>query len=237
MQLTNIIDINGRIELVSGLHIGSGNTEMHIGGTDNPVIKNPVTNEPYIPGSSIKGKMRSLLEWRSGVVGITEGKPLGFKHMSKLDGTMVDQGRRILRLFGGAPEGADQDSKLVTEIGPTRLAFWDCALDPAWVKDMKDDKSLLLTETKMENMIDRIRGVAEHPRNTERVPAGARFEFRLTVKVIDDEDLLDDILRGLRLLELTGVGGSGSRGYGKLRFTDLTRDGESLMDALAAAEI
>jgi CRISPR-associated protein Csm3 len=237
MQLTNIIDINGRIELVSGLHIGSGNTEMHIGGTDNPVIKNPVTNEPYIPGSSLKGKMRSLLEWRAGVVGITEGKPLGFKHMSKLDNAMADQGRRILRLFGGAPEGADQDSRLVTEIGPTRLAFWDCALDPAWVKEMKDDKSLLLTETKMENMIDRIRGVAEHPRNTERVPAGARFEFRLTVKVIDDEDLLADILRGLRLLELTGLGGSGSRGYGKLRFTDLTRDGDSLMGALAAAEI
>jgi CRISPR-associated protein Csm3 len=237
MQLTNITDINGRIELVSGLHIGSGNTEMHIGGTDNPVIKNPVTNEPYIPGSSLKGKMRSLLEWRAGVVGITEGKPLGFKHMSKLDGAMVDQGRRILRLFGGAPEGADQDSRLVTEIGPTRLAFWDCALDPVWVKEMKDDKNLLLTETKMENMIDRIRGVAEHPRNTERVPAGARFEFRLTVKVIDDEDLLDDILRGLRLLELTGLGGSGSRGYGKLKFTDLTCDGRSLMDALAAAEI
>ena len=81
------------------------------------------------------------------------------------------------------------------------------------------DKNLLLTETKMENMIDRIRGVAEHPRNTERVPASARFDFRLTLKVLDDEDLLDDILRGLRLLELTGLGGSGSRGYGKLRFT------------------
>ena len=108
----------------------------------------------------------------------------------------ADQGRRILKLFGGAPEGADQDTKLVTEIGPTRLAFWDCALEPDWVREMKDEKNLLLTETKMENMIDRIRGVAEHPRNTERVPAGARFQFRLTLKVIDGEDLLDDILRG-----------------------------------------
>ena len=61
MRLTRISDIQGQIELVSGLHIGSGNAEMHIGGTDNPVIKNPVTNEPYIPGSSLKGKMRSLL--------------------------------------------------------------------------------------------------------------------------------------------------------------------------------
>jgi len=237
MQLTKISDISGRIELVSGLHIGSGNAEMHIGGTDNPVIKNPVTNEPYIPGSSLKGKMRSLLEWRAGVVAETDGKPLGFKHMPKLEGTAADQGRRILKLFGGAPEGADQDAKLVTEIGPTRLAFWDCALESDWVREMKDEKNLLLTETKMENSIDRIAGVALNPRNTERVPAGARFQFRLTIKVIDGEDLLDDILRGLRLLELTGLGGSGSRGYGKLRFAALACDGESLMDRLAAIEI
>jgi CRISPR-associated protein Csm3 len=225
--LTKISEIKGQIELVSGLHIGSGNTEMHIGGTDNPVIKNPVTNEPYIPGSSLKGKMRSLLEWRAGVVGVAEGKPLGFKHLRKLNGDGAEQGRVILRLFGGAPEGTGSDDTLISEIGPTRLAFWDCGLDPIWVEAM-GEKNLLLTETKMENMIDRIRGVAEHPRNTERVPASARFEFRLTVKVIDGEELLDDILRGLRLLELTGIGGSGSRGYGKLRFIGLSCDGESL---------
>ncbi len=233
MQLTNISDIQGQIELVSGLHIGSGNAEMHIGGTDNPVIKNPVTGEPYIPGSSLKGKMRSLLEWRAGVVSIADGKPLGFKHLPRLSGEAAVQGRAILKLFGGAPEGAGKDDKLVAEIGPTRLAFWDCALDATWVKAMQD-KNLLLTETKMENMIDRIAGVAEHPRNTERVPAGARFDFRLTLKVVDGEELLDDLLRGLRLLELTGLGGSGSRGYGKLRFTRLTRDGDSLMERLAA---
>ncbi len=233
MQLTKISDLQGQIELVSGLHIGSGNAEMHIGGTDNPVIKNPVTGEPYIPGSSLKGKMRSLLEWRAGVVSIADGKPLGFKHLPKLSGDTATQGRAILKLFGGAPEGAGKDDKLVAEIGPTRLAFWDCALDAIWVQEMQD-KNLLLTETKMENMIDRIAGVAEHPRNTERVPAGARFDFRLTLKVVDGEELLDDLLRGLRLLELTGLGGSGSRGYGKLRFTRLTLDGDSLMERLAA---
>ncbi len=236
MQLTKISDIQGLIELVSGLHIGSGNAEMHIGGTDNPVIKNPVTGEPYIPGSSLKGKMRSLMEWRAGVVGIADGKPLGFKHLPKLSGAAAKEGRAILKLFGGAPEGTGKDDKLVAEIGPTRLAFWDCALEPSWVAEMQG-KNLLLTETKMENMIDRIAGVAEHPRNTERVPASARFEFRLTLKVVDGEELLDDLLRGLRLLELTGIGGSGSRGYGKLRFTHLTLDGESLMDKLAATSV
>ncbi len=236
MKLTKISQIKGRVELVSGLHIGSGNTEMHIGGTDNPVIKNPVNNQPYIPGSSLKGKMRSLMEWRAGVVGETNGKPLGFKHLSGLSDQQRNEGEAILRLFGGAPEGSGQDEAMVERIGPTRLSFWDCNLDPAWVEEMKG-KNLLLTEVKMENSIDRIKGVAENPRNTERVPAGARFDFRLTVRVHDGEKMLEDILLGIRLLELTGVGGSGSRGYGKLKFTGLEQDGESIMDKLAAAEV
>ncbi len=74
-------------------------------------------------------------------------------------------------------------------------------------------------------------------RNTERVPAGARFDFRLTMRIHDGEDLLDEILRGLRLLELSGIGGSGSRGYGKLRFLDLKLGQESLMDRLAAIDV
>jgi len=236
MKLTKISQIQGQIELVSGLHIGSGNTEMHIGGTDNPVIKNPVNNQPYIPGSSLKGKMRSLMEWRAGVVMETNGKPLGFKHLSSLTDGQLTDGETILRLFGGAPEGSGHDETLVERIGPTRLSFWDCNLDPEWVKEM-NSKNLLLTEVKMENTIDRIKGVAENPRNTERVPAGGRFDFRITVRVHDDEEMLTDILRGLKLLELTGIGGSGSRGYGKLKFTNLEQGDESLMEKLAAVEV
>ena len=92
------------------------------------------------------------------------------------------------------------------------------------------DKNLLLTETKMENSIDRIQGTAENPRNTERVPAGARFNFQLTIKVINGEDLLNPVLCGLKLVELAGLGGSVSRGYGKLRFCNLLLDGESIQD-------
>jgi CRISPR-associated protein Csm3 len=227
MQLTKVSKLTGTIELVSGLHIGSGNNEMHIGGTDNPVIKNPITGQPYIPGSSLKGKMRSLMEWRAGVVGAANGKPVGFSHVPQIQqDDRKAAAKMILKLFGGAPD-AHPDDALVREIGPTRLAFWDANLDPAWVEEM-DSKNLLYTETKMENTIDRIRGVAEHPRNTERVPAGARFEFNLTVRVHGGEDLLGEILAGLKLVELTGLGGSGSRGYGKLRFIDLKLDGADL---------
>lgn len=234
MKLTAIQKFTGTLELVTGLHIGSGNTEMHIGGTDNPVIKHPLTLEPYIPGSSIKGKIRSLLEWELGVV--TDGSPLGFKHIGKFSGTEQSSAKDVLRLFGGAPEGGSQDMKLVEEIGPTRLAFWDCSLDKTWVEEM-NRRNLLLTETKMENMIDRIRGVAEHPRNTERVPAGARFVFNLTLRVHDDENLQATVLRGLKLLELTGLGGSGSRGYGKVKFTNLELEGRDLLPELEAVQL
>lgn len=236
MQLTAIHKMEGVLELITGLHIGSSNTEMHIGGTDNPVIKHPKTGEPYIPGSSIKGKIRSLLEWRLGVVGITEGKPLGFGHIARVPAEVCDEAKNLLRLFGGAPEGAGGDEALVEEIGPTRLAFWDCPLTREWVDEM-NRRNLLLTETKMENMIDRIRGVAEHPRNTERVPALATFDFRLTLRVHDGEDLTPMVFMGLKLLELTGLGGSGSRGYGKVRFKTLALDGQDVMDRLSTADL
>lgn len=235
MKLSKISMIEGKIELLSGLHIGGGDMEMHIGGTDNPVIKNPVTNEPYIPGSSIKGKMRSMMEWHAGVIGHSKGKPLSFKDISGLQGAAQEDGKNILRLFGGAPE-SDPDASLIEEIGTGRLSFWDCSLNPQWIEEM-DARNLLLTEVKMENSIDRIKGVAENPRNTERVPAGSIFDFRLTLKQLEGDQLLDEILKGLHLLELTGLGGSGSRGYGKIAFRELTLDGESIQQQLGSVQV
>lgn len=231
MQLTNIQLLHGKIRLLTGLHIGAGNEEMHIGGTDNPVIKNPLTGQPYIPGSSLKGKMRSLLEWHLGVVAQTEGKPLSFKHIGKV--TNDSEAKKLLKLFGGSPDPSNDDT-LIAEIGPTRLAFWDCSLNPDWVKTNIEEKSRLYTETKMENMIDRIQGVAQHPRQTERVPAGAEFDFKLTLKVHNGEDLTDMLFQGLKLIELTGLGGSLSRGYGKLEFVDLKLGDTAVQDKLAA---
>jgi len=234
MKLTYIQKLTGQIELLSGLHIGSGNTEIHIGGTDNPVIKNPITQQPYIPGSSIKGKIRSLLEWHLGVVSLQgrkdehQGRPLNFNDIPLCPNEVKERAVNILKLFGGASDSKNDES-LIYEIGPSRLAFWDCALIPAWVEEM-DKKNLLLTETKMENTIDRIKGTAENPRNTERVPATAKFEFNLTLRVHDDENLTDMLLVGLKLLEYTGLGGS--RGYGKIAFRELKLDGQDFQAKL-----
>ena len=228
MQLTNISLIEGCIELVTGLHIGAGNEEMQIGGTDNPVVRNPVNQQPYIPDSSLKGKMRSLMEWQAGTVEETNGQPIGFRVASSIsDETKRSRAETILKLFGGAPESGSDAAGFVRGIGPSRLAFWDCPLTKDWVERM-DKAHVSLTEVKMENTINRIGGAAENLRTNERVPAGARFDFKLTMRVHDDENLLPAILRGLRLIALTGLGGSGSRGYGKVRFLDLARDGRSI---------
>lgn len=220
-QLTAITTIAATLELVSGLRIGAGDSEMRIGGVDNTVMRHPHTQEPYIPGSSLKGKMRSLLEWRSGAV---KEEPLGIKDWQSASGDTQAEVKRILQLFG-----ISGDAKLgekMLEFGPSRLSFWDCNLQADWLHGIRDNNQLL-TEVKSENRINRISGVAEHPRQTERVPAGARFDFRLSIKRLagDGGPLLETVLQGLKLLELDSLGGSGSRGYGKVKFVGLTIDG------------
>lgn len=220
-QLTGIITVKATLELVTGLRIGAGDSEMHIGGVDNTVIKHPLTQAPYIPGSSLKGKIRSLLEWRSGAV---QEEALGWKDYQSAPAAQQAEVKRILQLFGISGDAKISVAEL-GEIGPTRISFWDCKLNADWEQQIRDDNAAL-TEVKTENRINRISGVAEHPRQTERVPAGALFDFRLSVKQLagDGDELLHTVLQGLKLLELDSLGGSGSRGYGKVRFVDLTID-------------
>ncbi|MBF0185220.1 MAG: type III-A CRISPR-associated RAMP protein Csm3 [Magnetococcales bacterium] len=217
MRLINILPIHGSLTLLTGLHIGTGNTEMHIGGSDNPVIRHPHSNEPYIPGSSLKGKIRSLLEWRAGLAAVNGGKPMGYGSLAGLPADQQAEAIQILKLFGVSDQLNEETAK---EIGPSRLSFRDSFLNPAWTNKIKG-KNLQLVEVKMENTIDRVKGVAEHPRNTERVPSGAEFDFTLAVKELDKdagEGLLDLVLIGLKLLEMDSLGGSGSRGYGQIRW-------------------
>jgi len=214
MKLVNIKELSGSIILKSGLHIGAGDMEMKIGGTDNPVIKHPYTQEPYIPGSSIKGKVRSLLELRSGLMAKTNGEPLSLKDLKGLEDSSKSECEKILKLFGCS--GADNDDS--GEIGPARASFADCPLDANW----KDEALKLhrpFFEVKSENRINRIKGTAEHPRFIERVPADTQFTFSITLRKMEtDGDLEDFLLQGLKLLELDRLGGNGSRGYGQITF-------------------
>jgi CRISPR-associated protein Csm3 len=230
MKLKKIHLITAQIVCETGLHIGGSDAEIHIGGIDNQVVKNPITHEPYIPGSSLKGKIRSLLEWKSGVV---QSGPFSWETFFKEpDEDRKKEILKILQLFG---VGGSQilNVEQAKQIGPTRLSFWDCSLSRDWVEQIKRD-NLLFVEAKTENTIDRIQGTAKHPRQTERVPAGALFDFNLSCKELDvDENWLPYIVRFLKLLELDSLGGSGSRGYGKIRFCNIRIDGQPMPKGLA----
>ena len=120
------------------------------------------------------------------------------------------------------------------EIGATRLGFWDCELDPLWLKE-RDTNNQLMTESKSENSINRITGTADNPRFIERVPAGARFEFTLNIKLMNNDnadELKATVFKGMKLLEMDAIGGSGSRGYGKIRFIQLTENGQNIQEQL-----
>ncbi len=215
MKMTSIKQIRGTIELISGLHIGAGDSEMRIGGTDNPVVTNPHTGEPYIPGSSLKGKTRSLLEMRSGLID-PKGNPLGTACLRDLSEKKRAEALNLLRLFGIS--GAEGDA--AGEVGPTRASFADCPLS-ATSRAKIEAGNLSPTEIKAETAIDRIQGTAKGGslRFTERVVAGLSFDFFITLKKMEgDDDLENYLLQGMKLLEYDALGGSGSRGYGRVRF-------------------
>ena len=212
MKLEGIKEIKATIVVKTGLHIGGNSNEIKIGGIDNPVIKNPFTNEPYIPGSSIKGKIRTLLEWYFGVV--SDEKPVDIQ---KEENKKNKYAITIAKLFGNGATIEDLD--LAREIGPTRISFLDCNLKN---KEELLDKNAI-TEEKIEVSINRLTGTSLHPRHMERVPAGAEFNFSVTLMKFDDdkEDFERILALGMKLLELTNLGGNGSRGYGKIEFTNI----------------
>jgi len=175
-----IIDLN--IEVLTGLHIGGSKETYGIGGLDNPVIKNPLDGRPIIPGSSIKGKIRSLLE------------------LNGLDD---------LRLFEP------------NEDAPTRGIFRDFRITKESANELQEYFGFgIYTEYKTENRINKETGKAEDPRVIERVPAGTVFEGEIIINAYNDDDLdmlISQLKKGFELLEMNYLGGSGTRGYGKVK--------------------
>jgi len=220
LKLIGRVGIAGKIVLLSGLHVGAGKDTIEIGGIDNPVIKHPHTGDPYIPGSSIKGRLRFLLEWAFDKVR-DDGLPWGAE--TNRENAQGDPSDQVLRIFGTPmkPEA--------WQGGPTRLIVRDAILCETWRRKAVD-AGLPLTEEKTEVVIDRIAGKAHQtgPRHMERVPAGAKFDLDMVFRVFDtgdggarDEACLNWLIAGLSLLEQDALGGSGSRGYGRIRFEDL----------------
>ena len=232
MVLTGISKLTGEIELITGLHWVRKQRNAYR-GTDNPVIKHPVTQQAY---SRLFHQGQDPAFWNGSWEWLAKPREPhwvsrtlpAFQEISK---RKPEHPSTVWRSAGRRRGGFTGERNR-----STRLSFRDCPLTQAWVDEMRQ-RNLLLTETKTENMIDRIGGEAKNPRSTERVPAGARFEFRLSIRIHDNENLMPTVYEGLRLLELTGLGGSGSRGYGKLKFVKLELDGRDVLPELANSNI
>src|SRR6266851_1105933 len=183
--------LEGSLECLTGLHIGGGKGALEIGGADNPVVKDAF-GMPYVPGSSLRGRLRSLLE---NALGLTS--PAELVYLSKRRGqeVRIHQSDRpddeVCLLFGRNPgrmervEGEPLESRAAS---PARLAVYDAPLDPesitAQMRENLDDE---VTEVKSENAIDRITSQA-NPRTLERVPSGARFQIRFVLDILCEED-------------------------------------------------
>lgn len=221
LELNKKVFIKGRIITKTGIHIGGSSLGLQIGGADNVVIRNPITNLPYIPGSSLKGKMRSLLEKSLGLVEVEEKKKNG---KQVWEGSLcTDQDRDVVQLFGSP---ADAGGAAMPTHAPTRLTVRDGDL-------LNEDKlaeakntDMYCTEIKTEVNIDRLTSAA-NPRNFERVPAGAEFRLNLAldiynVDMTDGNKRADEFVKlikqGLLLVEDDYLGGHGTRGYGQVEF-------------------
>jgi len=231
LRLEGKVLIAGQIEALTGLHIGGMAAGLDIGGIDNPIIRHPVTLEPYIPGSSLRGKMRSLLDRHFGKDAnkfIQRREPVVRVHEC---GTEEEYSVcAVCQIFGVTP--GDQRRQW-TSLKPTRLLVRDVLLarDHEATERLRRAKTdLPFTEVKAEATIDRITSAAV-PRQNERVPAGAVFApFELVYSLYDlngtgcqeDIERLQYVFKGMELLEDDYLGGYGSRGAGKIAFTNVT---------------
>lgn len=212
-QLVKKILIEGTITAVTGLHIGGSSVGISIGGADATVVRNPITNKPYIPGSSLKGKMRSLLEKVEGKFG-SKGIGDQIKNPPFTD----DPDHIICKIFGTMPEIMKETKK---EQPTSRLIVRDCDLTRESVEQLSKSKDtdMPFTEVKTEVVIDRITSAAT-PRQLERVPAGAKFNMRMILNVYDGDDekeMLNKIFEGLTLVQNDYLGGKGTRGSGEVK--------------------
>lgn len=199
----NII-FKGKLNCETALHIGGSKDKFEIGGVDNPVIKDPFTSYPYIPGSSLKGKLRTMLEFSLGKI-----------KKDKKGNYGPSDDEEITKLFGQSADGKP--------IGPTRLIVRDAYPDEETIAMWENINSeTLYTEYKAENTIDRMTSAA-NPRFMERVFKDSKFnvEFVLQVYSMDEDNGLSNfnkLKNALKLLEDSTLGGGGSRGSGKVSF-------------------
>src|ERR1043166_9725344 len=160
LKLIGKLILEGEMHCETGLHVGAGKGSLEIGGSDNPVVKDAF-GRPYVPGSSLRGKIRSLLEQSSGLATPSE---LVFLSRRKGQEVRIHQSDRpddeICLLFGRNPgrmEKVGGEAVDTISATPARLAVYDAPLvSDSITAQMRENLDDEITEVKSENAIDRI---------------------------------------------------------------------------------
>ena len=216
--------LRAEIKALTGLHIGGANTSLEIGGVDKAIIRNPLTNEPYIPGSGLRGKMRSQTEK---VKGLLQNKHIGQQvtiHSCQDNSAYVTC--PICPIFG-----IPADEK-ITDAKPARLIVRDVSLSETSMQEFESIKVKSFSEIKTEVAIDRVTSAAT-PRSIERVPAGSVFgPSELVFGIYEKADYarLKTVIEAMQLVEDDYLGGAGSRGSGKIQFTNIVVSARNRVD-------
>ncbi len=216
VNLYGRVIIRANVEALTGLHIGGSGAGLEIGGLDKEVVRNPLTKRPYIPGSSLRGKMRSQTEKRLGLPQNNRIGQVTIHTCRKEAEYTANGGCPVCHVFGVPAE--------IGYSGPTRLVVRDVNLTDASASDLEKARTdLLYAELKTEVAIDRVTSAAT-PRTIERVPAGAVFgpaELVFSIYEAADFNRLKVVIEAMQLVEDDYLGGQGSRGSGKVRFKDI----------------
>jgi len=226
MTIKGKVIITGQLMADTALHIGAASTGLEISGVDKMVVRNPLDNRPYVPGSSLKGKMRALLERASGLAEVN--KRVWVKR-NEVSMHLCDEPNCIVCEIYGRNNGkfprVDDSSQMleIKHTTPTRLLVRDGQMREESAATLKKSQTdLPYTEVKWEVGIDRITSAA-NPRQMERVPAGASFGCEMIYSIYSarDRDYLQEVFKAMHLLEDDYLGGHGSRGSGKVSFREL----------------
>jgi CRISPR-associated protein Csm3 len=227
-RLTHKILMCGEIEAITALHIGGNDAGLSIGGADKLVVRNAIDNTPYIPGSSLKGRMRSLLE-KANCAGSCNGFKVTINERDKEPKlgpcSCEDPDQEpcpVCLVFGVAASTARKFKADQPYAGAARLLVRDAVLsNRKFLENPRLRLDMPYTELKTEVSIDRLTSAA-NPRQFERVPVGAKFAFELVLNVFkhDNTDEYRQLVeQGLALVAEDALGGQSSRGYGKVVIT------------------
>jgi len=232
-MINKTIKLQADLVCETSLHIGNQEGGNQPRGLNAPMLQNPVLQinnsyAPYISATSLKGKLRNIAE-------ILFEKHLNRKFVDDYD--EEKKKRRVLKrhecdslneakkcavccLFGSSSGSGNKSNEDVeNENFDGRLLFRNAPL--------KQDSALKSSEIKTENKIHRLRQEA-NPRSIERALRHSIFELEIVYLVHDNENVnkqLSNMIACLRFLENNYLGGNGSRGYGKIKFTNILLNG------------